>query len=224
MTSIVVPTLNEEVTVERTIAALARLHGDKEIIIADGGSTDDTRHRAQGLATRVVESTAGRGPQMHAGATVSRGDVLWFVHADTTPPPAALDEIGRTLADPNVAGGSFALTFDGGSRAARRLTAIYPHLRLLGLSYGDASIFVRHSVYDATGGFRPYALFEDLDLIRRIKRHGRFAHLDCSITTSSRRFENRNFALVWTHWTMLQLLYWIGVSPNLLARWYRHVR
>lgn len=224
MTSIVVPTLNEEATVEQTLTALLRLDGEKEIIIADGGSTDATRDRAQPLATRIVQSPAGRGSQMHAGAKASRGDILWFLHADTTPPAAALQEIARSLANPTAAGGNFGLIFDGTSRAARRLTAIYPRLRLLGLSYGDAGIFVRRSVYDAIGGFRPYALFEDLDLIRRIKRHGRFVHLDCSVTTSSRRFENRNFALVWTHWTMLQLLYWAGVPPNILARWYRHVR
>jgi hypothetical protein len=96
---------------------------------------------------------------------------------------------------------------------------------VLGLAYGDAGIFVRRSAYEAVGGFRPYPLFEDLDLIRRLKGGGvRFVHLDCVLTASSRRFENRNFALVWTNWICLQILYWIGVSPNVLARWYRDVR
>lgn len=104
------------------------------------------------------------------------------------------------------------------------MTAIYPALRLLNLCYGDSGIFIRRDVYDRIGGFRPLALFEDLDLLRRLRKAGRFVHLPCKIKTSSRRFEQRNFALVWLHWTTLQVLYWCGVSPNRLARWYRHIR
>jgi cellulose synthase/poly-beta-1,6-N-acetylglucosamine synthase-like glycosyltransferase len=154
----------------------------------------------------------------------SRGDILWFVHADTQPPAYALSEISEALRSSNVVGGNFGLTFDGASRAARLLTFIYPLLRGFNLCYGDSGIFVRRAVYEKIGGFRQYALFEDLDLLKRLRRAGRFVHLRCRITTSSRRFEDRNFALMWSHWTALQLLYWSGVSPNVLARWYRHAR
>ncbi len=97
-------------------------------------------------------------------------------------------------------------------------------LRILGLCYGDSGIFIRRDIYHRIGGFRALALFEDLDLLRRLRRAGRFVHLPAKIRTSSRRFEQRNFALVWLHWTALQVLYWCGISPNRLARWYRHVR
>jgi rSAM/selenodomain-associated transferase 2 len=222
--SIIVPTLNEEASIVRTLAALNELAGDKEIIVADGGSTDATRERAAGLANKVLHVERGRGAQMHAAARASQGGVLWFLHADTRPPIRALAEIDRALADSAVSGGNFGVVFDGNTRAARQLTTIYPWLRLLRLCYGDAGIFVRRTAYEELGGFRPYALFEDLDLISRIRRHGKFVHLDCAITSSSRRFENRNFAMVWAQWTALQVLYWTGVSPNWLARWYRHVR
>ena len=109
----------------------------------------------------------------------------------------------------------------GVSRAARQMTWIYPHLRKLGLTYGDSGIFIRRQVYEKIGGFRPYALFEDLDLIRRMKRCGRFIRLDCRIVTSSRRFEEGNYGRAWATWITLQLLYWIGVPPNKLAQWYR---
>jgi rSAM/selenodomain-associated transferase 2 len=224
VTSIIVPTLNEEGTIRDTLSTLDALAGEKEIIVVDGGSSDGTLERARSIASRVFRAERGRGPQMHAGAGVACGDVLWFVHADTVPPCAALGAIENALADPSVAGGNFGLVFDGRSRMARQLTIVYPWLRRLGLSYGDAGIFMRRSVYDHCGGFRAYALFEDLELIRRIKRFGRFVHLDCSITTSSRRFEHRNAGVVWANWIALQVLYWAGVSPNLLARWYRHVR
>lgn len=222
--SIIVPALNEEECIATTLRCLQQLMGDKEIIVVDGGSRDETRSIAGQEGAKVVIAPAGRGTQMHAGALQATGEVLWFVHADTIPPVHALDEIRTHLAHPSVAGGNFGLLFDGSSRAARQLTAIYPMLRILGLSYGDSGIFVRHGIYDRIGGFRSLALFEDLDLLRRLRRAGRFVHLPSKIVTSSRRFEDRNFALVWLHWTALQLLYWCGVSPNWLARWYRHAR
>jgi rSAM/selenodomain-associated transferase 2 len=222
--SIIVPALNEEECIAATVRALQQLDGDKEIIVVDGGSRDETKSLACAEGAKVLASPAGRGTQMHLGALEATGDVLWFVHADTIPPIDALDEIRTHLADNSVAGGNFGLLFDGPSRAARQLTAIYPILRILGLSYGDSGIFIRRDVYDRIGGFRALALFEDLDLLRRLRRAGRFVHLPSRIITSSRRFEHGNFALVWLHWTTLQVLYWCGVSPNWLARWYRHAR
>jgi rSAM/selenodomain-associated transferase 2 len=222
--SIIVPTLNEQAHILPTIKALQQLPGDKEILVVDGGSTDATLELARSQRITVIDAPKGRGPQMHAGALSAAGNVLWFVHADTIPLPSALREIESALEDESVVAGNFGLLFDGSSRAARRLTAIYPVLRLLGLCYGDSGIFVRKRVYEQIGGFRALALFEDLDLLRRLRRAGQFAHLPCCIVTSSRRFEQRNFGLIWLHWTSLQILYWCGVSPNLLARWYRQAR
>jgi rSAM/selenodomain-associated transferase 2 len=218
--SIIVPALNEEAYILPTLDALEQLSGDKEIIVADGGSTDRTVELATSRRVRVLEAQRGRGPQMHAGALASSGRVLWFVHADSRPPANALDEIAFALKDTRIVAGNFGLLFDGKSRAARQLTAIYPLLRLLGLCYGDSGIFVRRDVYEKIGGFRPLALFEDLDLLRRLRRAGRFAHLHCRILTSSRRFERRNFAAMWLHWTALQILYSCGISADVLARWY----
>ena len=224
MVSIVVPALNEAAQLGETLLQLQALDGEKEILVVDGGSEDETTEIAQKLGARVLRAARGRGNQQHAGALAACGDVLWFVHADTLPPPHALTDIVQALSEPSVAGGNFGLTFDGPSRAARQLTAIYPALRWLNLCYGDSGIFVRRTVYDAIGGFRPYALFEDLDLLKRLRRAGGFVHLQTRIVTSSRRFERKNFALMWTHWTALQVLYWGGVSPNVLARWYKHAR
>lgn len=222
--SIIVATLNEEAHIVRTIRSLQRLSGEKEIIVVDGGSTDQTVPLALAQNVLVLEAPLGRGPQMHVGALASTGDVLWFVHADTIPPPPALEHICKSLGTKSTVGGNFGLLFDGPSRAARQLTAIYPLLRILGLCYGDSGIFVRRDVYHQIGGFRSLPLFEDLDLLRRLRQVGRFVHLNCRIVTSSRRFEDRNFALVWLHWTILQLLYWCGVSPSWLSRWYPHAR
>jgi rSAM/selenodomain-associated transferase 2 len=222
--SIIVPALNEEAHIGETIRALLDLEGEKEILVVDGGSDDQTITVARQAGVSVLQSARGRGIQQHAGALAARGEILWFVHADTIAPPDSVLEIVGALRDTSVAGGNFGLVFDGESPAARRLTKIYPTLRYLNLCYGDSSLFVRTATYYAIGGFRPFALFEDLDLLKRLRKAGKFVHLEARIVTSSRRFEDKNFAVMWSHWTALQLLYWAGVHPNLLARWYRHAR
>jgi hypothetical protein len=110
------------------------------------------------------------------------------------------------------------------SGAARFLTWLYPRLRLLGLAYGDSGIFVRRAAYERAGGFKPFPIFEDLDLLRALWKQGRFVQAGACVVTSSRRFEGRSFTLTFARWSLLQGLYWLGVSPHTLARLYAPVR
>jgi rSAM/selenodomain-associated transferase 2 len=222
--SIVIPTLNEAAAIQRSIRAAQALEGEKEIIVADGGSEDSTVTIAERCGARVVYAARGRGTQMHAGAMAARGDVLWFVHADAIVDPESIRAIQNALQDSRNAGGNFRLMFEGRGLRARHLTWTYPRLRFLGLCYGDAGIFVRRLAYEQIGGFQPYPLFEDVDLVRRLRKKGRFVHLDCRIVTSSRRFEGKSYAAVWVRWIALQIFYWLGAPPERLARWYRHAR
>jgi rSAM/selenodomain-associated transferase 2 len=222
--SVIIPALNEERAIGETLDSLARVRALGEMIVVDGGSSDATVEIAASRGARAIPSERGRGVQLHAGALASAGDVLWFLHADTRAPVDAVERIEEALADPRVAGGNFALMFDGATRPARFLTRAYPHLRKLGLCYDDSGIFVRRVVYEAIGGFKPYPIFEDLDLIKRVKKRGRFVRLDCTLTTSSRRFEGRSFTWRFTRWMGMQVLYWAGVHPNRLARIYAPIR
>jgi GT2 family glycosyltransferase len=92
------------------------------------------------------------------------------------------------------------------------------------LCYGDSAIFVRARVYREAGGFKPFPIFEDLDLVRRLRARGRLVHLSAQVVTSSRRFEGRSFARTFARWSFLQALYWLGVSPHTLDRLYAPVR
>ena len=220
--SVIIPALNEESCLDCTLRAVEALC-PHEVLVADGGSTDRTLEIASASAT-VVHAPRGRGIQQRIAASKATGDVLWFLHADTVPGPGALDAIRVGLRNEGTAGGHFRLCFDGHGRSASHLTQIYPWLRVLGLCYGDSGIFVRRSVYLECGGFQPYPLFEDVDLVRRIRSLGKFRTLPETLTTSSRRFEDRNFALMFAEWTTLQVLFWAGVSPHALARMYKPVR
>lgn len=115
------------------------------------------------------------------------------------------------------------MVFDGGTREAWLLTRIYPLLRLGGMCYGDSAIFIRRSVFERLGGYSDYPIFEDCDLYRRMRRVGKFVRLPALAVTSSRRFEGR-FVRTFALWAMMQVLYWLGVDPNRLNRWYKPLR
>lgn len=222
--SIVIPTLNEAASIARTLESVAHLRGVREIVVVDGGSADETACIARAHGARIIEAPRGRGVQLHAGACATGGECLWFLHADTCPPVDAAERIIEALEDPRIVGGNFSLCFDGTSGPARFLTRMYPHFRKVGLCYGDSGIFCRRSAYERSGGFQPYPIFEDLDLIKRLKQCGSFVHLPCQITTSSRRFEGRSFTWTFARWMTMQVLYWIGVSPHQLGRLYAPIR
>ena len=218
--SIIIPTLNEATTIKRLAATLARLRGEFEVIIADGGSTDETIVLAQQCGLRVIKAPRGRGQQMNAGAQLAHGEALLFLHADTHLPDDALKLIAATLRNERVGGGNFSLLFGGASRAARALTRVYPFLRLGGMCYGDSGIFVRRSLFAALGGYRNDPLFEDCDLYQRLKRRAEFVRLPAQAVTSARRFEGR-FLRTFALWSLLQALYWLGVPPQTLNRLYK---
>jgi rSAM/selenodomain-associated transferase 2 len=222
--SIIIPTLNEARSIGATLDAVREVRGPVEMIVVDGGSHDGTFEILRERGVRVILSERGRGLQMHAGACAARGSVLWFLHADTLPPPDAAERIDKALSETEVVGGNFSIRFDGERPAARFLTWLYPKLRKLGLCYGDSAIFVRRDAYERVGGFKPFPIFEDLDLVRKLRRVGRMAHVPATIITSSRRFEGRSFAFTFARWSALQLLYWLGVHPRTLGRMYAPVR
>src|SRR5215831_2501567 len=216
--SVIVPTLNEARTLGATLDVLTNLPGVLEVIVVDGGSLDKTVPIARKYNVRLLHARRGRGIQMHSGALAARGDIFWFIHADTHPPHDAVNQIETILARPKVSGGCFAVRFNTTSRQARFLEWFYTHLRRLGLCYGDATLFIRRGEYERLGGFRPSPLFEDVDLVGRLRQLGRFVCLRAAVITSSRRFEGRRFVRVLVWWMILQFLYWLGMPPCALGR------
>ena len=224
MLSIIIPTLNEAASIDRVLAAVAKMEGPTEVIVVDGGSKDDTAQLVRARGVRLIESERGRGAQMQAGASASGGDVLWFLHADTIPPRDSLKLIAESLRDPKVISGCFDVYFDSRRISVHFLCWFYRRLRRFGVCYGDSAIFVRREAYELVGGYKSFALFEDLDLVRRLRRCGRMARVPAAVTTSARRFEGRSFGLTFARWTILQFLYWLGVSPQRLNRLYAPIR
>ncbi len=227
--SAIIPTLNEELTIKKTLDALSRLVNVDEIIIVDGGSTDKTIEIIENYQPkkpiRLVKTVeANRGKQLHEGTKHASGDIFWFLHADTRPVQGCAKQIKQYMRYDEIVGGNFEIVFDGKSRWARTLTWLYPHLRSIGLVYGDSAMFARREVYEKIGGFRDLPLFEDVDLYKKLAKKGRFVYVNLPVTTSSRRFENRSFIWTFARWSIFQGLYWFGVPPRLLAKGYKAIR
>lgn len=224
MLSVIIPALDEATGIGPVVRAISALAPNLDVIVVDGGSRDGTIEEARRAGAQIVATAPGRGSQMHAGALHAHGEVLWFVHADTLPHPGAVDDIDAALQAPAVVAGNFRLRFDGNTTGAQLLNRLQGLRALLGWHYGDNTIFVRSDVYRASGGFRPYPLFEDADLIKRLRQAGRFVTLPGPVVSSSRRFENGRFLTTSLLWFTLQLLYWIGLPPGVLARFYPQIR
>jgi rSAM/selenodomain-associated transferase 2 len=218
----VIPTLDEADRLSAPIEALRREPELAEIIVADGGSADGTPALAQALGARVIGTEGDRGRQLRAGADAARGEILLFLHADSVFPAGGLRALCAALdRDPRVLGGNFRVVFDGGSRFARGLTLTYPWLRFFTLYYGDSGIFVRRSIYEAIGGIKPIPIMEDYDFVRRLERAGPTCRIEQPpLTTSSRKFEGRRASAIIWGWIVIHVLYWLGVSPERLARLY----
>lgn len=165
--SIVVPALDEAERIEGCLRRLRAAFPDCELLVVDGGSTDGTAERAARHA-RTITAGRGRARQMNAGAEVTSGDVLWFVHVDCLVPDTALAELRHALADPAVVAGGLRIRFD---RATAGLTwlRVTSNLRArrLGLIFGDQALFVRRAVFDRLGGFPELPLMEDLEMSLR---------------------------------------------------------
>jgi rSAM/selenodomain-associated transferase 2 len=217
--SIIIPTLNEEKIIARTLVSLRRLEGEFEIILVDGGSRDRTRDLAvttlkQFPQGQLIESPRGRGPQMNAGARAACGAVLLFLHADTVLPADAIRQVGNVMKNSKIIGGNFALMFDGRDVWSRAFTRIYNWRRRFGIYYGDSAIFVRREVFDRLGGFIDAPIMEDYDFCRKLERAGETALIESPAITSSRRWGRWRTVYVLMIWVLLQWLYLIGARPE----------
>lgn len=224
--SVIIPTFNEESTIKKTLDAVSRLVNVDEVVVVDGGSTDKTIEIVESYAKlkklKIIKiNEVNRGRQLHEGTKHAGSEVFWFLHADTRPVQGSGRQIKQFMRYKEVVGGNFEITFAGETAWARFLTKLYPYLRSIGLVYGDSAIFVRRDVYERIGGFRFLPVFEDLDLYKRLQKRGRFVHINLPVSTSSRRFENPSFFKTFARWSFFQGLYWVGLPPRLLAKFYK---
>jgi len=219
------PVLDEGEGIDTALAALAsqRSRGN-EVIIVDGGSTDDTLARAKTGADLVIGAPRGRASQMNAGAALATGDVLLFLHSDTRL-PADADIIVRDRLKIGEAGwGRFDVMLRG-SHWMLPVVAFMMNLRsrLTGIATGDQAIFVSAALFSRVGGYPDIALMEDISLSKMLSRISPPIALRQRVEVSARRFEAKGvWRLILLMWR-LRLAYWLGADPAALALRYGYV-
>ena len=219
--SIVIPALDEGPGLAELVERLGRFQSaGAEVIVADGGSTDESPERVASLADRVIVTQPGRARQMNAGAAVASGSRLWFLHADSRPPTDAPARIAWGLA--RRSWGRFDVRLSGGGfRLGVVAMAMNRRSCWSGICTGDQGLFVTRRGFDAVGGFPDQPLMEDVAFSRRAKRRlGRPACVPGPLVTSSRRWEEHGIARTVLLMWQLRLAYALGASPVSLHRRY----
>lgn len=219
--SVVVPTLNEAAALPETLSRVRACPEVVEVVVADGGSRDETVDTAEKLGCKVLRSAPGRGRQMRLGAAAATSEVVILLHADTWLPShagrAALDCLQR----PGIVGGGFWKSFRNAPwvmRGSRLRCGI--RLWLCGRVLGDQAMFVSRDILEQIGGVPDIPLMEEFELCRRLRRVGRLALANATVTTSPRRFLERGIIRTYLRMGYVSLRYWLGASPEELQRIY----
>ena len=223
MISVVIPTLNAGATLGGCLAGLVRAAMDglvREVVIADGGSTDATAEIAEDAGARIVSSERGRGVQLRAGCEAAKGPWLLALHADTRLEAGWAEAARRHLAAHPEEAGWFRFALDDPRRIARVWEAgVALRSRWGGLPYGDQGLLLSKALYETVGGYAPLPLMEDVDLVRRLGR-ARLRGLGARATTSAERYRRDGYWRRSARNLGLLARYYRGADPSALARSY----
>ncbi|MEX2642894.1 MAG: TIGR04283 family arsenosugar biosynthesis glycosyltransferase [Acetobacterales bacterium] len=219
--SVVVPTLDAADHLPACLAAAREAAFVRQVVVADGGSSDATRSVAGRAGARVLAVARGRGTQLAAGAAAAACDWLLFLHADTVLSPGWSAEAARFMAGGNEDKAAyFRFRLDDRTPGAARVERLARwRCRRLGLPYGDQGLLLSRQFYDRIGGYRPLPLMEDVDLARRIGR-SRLVALDHDAVTSAARYRRDGYWLRPARNLLCLSLYLAGVPASRIARLY----
>ena len=215
--SVIIPALNEAPNLKRLLPRLSAAQ-PHEVIVADGGSADDTVATAIALGAKVVRASRGRARQMNAGAAAATGEHLLFLHADTDPPERFPDLVSTTLDRAMVSAGAFRFLLREpvlGSALIEWGVAL--RCALLQLPYGDQGLFVRRALFQSLGGFRDWPILEDLAMVRHLRALGRIVITSEPALTSSRRWRDGGVIRTFLRHQRILLAYFLGSKPEPLA-------
>ncbi|HEV2988501.1 MAG TPA: TIGR04283 family arsenosugar biosynthesis glycosyltransferase [Candidatus Angelobacter sp.] len=225
--SVVIPVLNEIENLPDLIADLREIADCGELIVSDGGSSDGTREWVAGQNNiLLMDAPRGKGPQLNSGATRATGDILLFLHADCRMNRETWKAFQSALAGSRIAGGAFHVRFLEKEPYSLRVVeqGINARTTMTRTATGDQGIFVRRDVFATIGGAPDWPLFEDVELVRRIKNAGKFVVVKAPLIISGRRYIKHGVIRTAMLIFLLRLGFWLGLSPQRLKKWFEDVR
>jgi len=222
LVSIIIPTLNEADNIKGLLQALQVLSG-VEIIVSDGGSTDDTIQICSRFSVNVCTGLAGRGAQLNRGAEAARAEILVFLHADSHIPAELIEQVIEAVGKGRL-WGCARIAFDDPDPAwFYRWLAFVSNLRAGWFSscYGDQAIFCQKDFFLENGKFPETIFLEDLAFSHKARRRQRAFLVAATVISSSRRFRSGGPWRIVLKMQIIKLLYFLGVKPERLYRMYR---
>ena len=222
--SIIVPTLNEELVLEKTLTQIRQL-SPHEVIVSDGGSSDDTCHIAKKFSHCIIIGSAGRARQMNAAAEEATGDLLLFLHADNRLEPESYRKMLESMVGSKWIGGAFTLCIESDKWSMNLITLLANiRSRYFGLAYGDQGFFVRKEVFKNMEGFSLLPICEDLDFYRRLRKKGSVILLKEKAHTSPRRWIREGVIFTTARNIFIAILFGMGFPARTLTKWYQTIR
>ncbi len=222
--SVIIPVLHETNKINSLIEHLHALEGSRnsEVIIVDGSPTKDTINAINDEKIISISSEKGRAKQMNAGASIARGEILIFLHADTKLPEDAFRKIRRVLEEGMYVGGAFYLRIDSDRVIFKLISHITSFLsRLTRIPYGDQTIFIKKDYFNRIGRYGDIPVMEDAELMRKIKRERKkICIIRDNVKTSPRRWEEKGIFYTILINQMIRILYFLGVSPDKLTKFF----
>jgi len=221
--SVIIPAFNEADSISQTIKKVHQ-HSKQhllEIIVVDGGSTDQTIQKAKIAGTKVLKSPKkGRATQMNFGAKQARGEILFFLHADTHPPNHFDNSIKKAVIQGHQAG-CFQLNFDD-DHFMLRCYSWFTRFDIDLFRFGDQSLFIKKDAFHELQGFREnHIVMEDQEFVRRIKQKFPFIVLDEHVITSAQKYLDNGIVKLQLVFTFILLLYYIGIDQEKLVAIYK---
>jgi rSAM/selenodomain-associated transferase 2 len=224
--SIIIPVLREQGIINDLLEKLHTVEKPPgfEVIVVDGSPTHETLDAIKDPGVVRLTSVQGRGHQLNQGAAVANGDILLFLHADTTLPSNALRCIQIALQDEHLVGGAFHLTINSPKLIFKVLSwMIFSRSWLTRVPFGDQAIFLRKQYFNEIHGYKEIPLMEDVELMRRVRKNGgKITLLRERVVTSPRRWECEGVVIcTLRNWT-IRMLYFLRVHPDILIQFYEN--
>jgi len=219
--SVIIPTLDEEDRIKLTLQNVYK-ESPHEVIVVDSGSSDKTVELAAAAGACTVVKRSSRGTRLNTGASMSTGDILLFLHADTRLPENYPELIKDALEKTGTAGGAFLLNIDHPAFGFRIIEkAVQLRSVLFKLPFGDQAVFIRAELFQRLGGFAELPIMEDVNLVRRMSRLGSLAIIPAPVITSPRRWLAMGIVRTTVINQLIMAGYYLGVPGQKLVRWYR---